>query len=333
MNGERVTRLHDAIRTHRSARTRIHHAHLLHHGARGLLHVGHRHAVVARSGAALLVEVVHHRGLAVEEVVAMATVVIGIGIDAVKAVDWAEGVVVVAQPPLKAHAHAGAAMTKATVRTIVRIRRQRRPADMVPTVTPTHPGRSPIRPRHPHPAITVVVHPAAVVKRHPTPGIIGQPIPTVIRVDPAPGRVIGTPAAIADGNRRPPAKSVSRHVHPSAVWIQHLGVLHGLRGRGDHRRLLNDHRLLHDHGGGLRDDDGIGGGNVGRDGVGIDHRGCRQRSGLVHANGAVRRMPQHRDNHDLRHTRITNGNHLFGIRGEWPGSILHIGEQDRLGHA
>ncbi|MDB6003153.1 MAG: hypothetical protein JWR15_140 [Prosthecobacter sp.] len=94
------------------------------------------------------------------------------------------------------------------------LRRQRRPAHAIPTLTPCDPRRRPFTARHPHPAVARKIHPAAIM--------IGGPAKNLVRL-PRPAERGPHPAAIhirppaRDGDRGPPAVAVAIHVKPAAI--------------------------------------------------------------------------------------------------------------------
>ena len=93
-------------------------------------------------------------------------------------------------------------------------RRQGRPTDPVVRLVEAHPGRAPLRVRHPHPSEVPVVVPAAVVVSRPAPRIVGDEGPTVVGVDPASVVVRAPPVVDVPGA---PHITVVRVVVPVAV--------------------------------------------------------------------------------------------------------------------
>ena len=83
----------------------------------------------------------------------------------------------------------------------LRLRRQRRPCQIVVRLAPRYPGRRPAIARHPEPADAVGKAPSPIMIGRPAMGLVGGPGPAAIRIDPASARV-GTPAAI-DAGRDP----------------------------------------------------------------------------------------------------------------------------------
>ena len=65
-----------------------------------------------------------------------------------------------------------------------RLRRQRRPADVVITAPPRNPGRTPFISRHPAPAYFIELNPTAVVVGDSTEILVAYPGPSGIRVAP-----------------------------------------------------------------------------------------------------------------------------------------------------
>ena len=126
---------------------------------------------------------------------------------------------------------------------------QRRPAAIVPAVSPAHPGRSPHVARRPAPAPVRMTEPPAVVERRPAPGVTRHPVPPAIGIEPPPAVAIGPPGGIDHDHRRLPAKAVAVHINPRAIRreriVEHrviagcrcdVGLCRVLRLRGHFRR-------------------------------------------------------------------------------------------------
>lgn len=95
----------------------------------------------------------------------------------------------------------------------------RRPTNVVVTIAPSHPCRSPIRSRNPYPADARFVVPGAIMVTGPRPRFIALPIPTGVRPFPRANRV-RLPIGCHLGGT--PATAVGSHVHPGAIRTEWL---------------------------------------------------------------------------------------------------------------
>lgn len=95
------------------------------------------------------------------------------------------------------------------------VRRQRCPPDIIRTITPRHPRRSPHISRHPDPPVSVNPGPRAIVKRDPAPLIVRHPGIAVLRVGPISIVSVGLPVwANAGRIPNPPMRAVK---DPTAI--------------------------------------------------------------------------------------------------------------------
>src|SRR5690348_2330513 len=123
-----------------------------------------------------------------------------------------------AETEIKAHGEAIKGPSHAGRET--RTRRQRRPAAETRRIPPADPRRSPDVIGAPHPAETGRLAPPAIMERRPTPRVIRIPIPALIRPKPVPVVAVRLPRRIHHHDRRLPAPTVGRHVHPGSVRRQ-----------------------------------------------------------------------------------------------------------------
>lgn len=86
------------------------------------------------------------------------------------------------------------------------------PADIVVSVIPMNPGRSPGAGGNPVPAQTEAPVPASVVIDAPAPGLVGNPGPAADRIPGPPPVIVGPPIGV--GSRRDPNVSVGLLVEP-----------------------------------------------------------------------------------------------------------------------
>jgi hypothetical protein len=90
----------------------------------------------------------------------------------------------------------------------------RGPSDIVRRVTPNNPGRSPLGPRHPHPAVLRIHNPLTIMVTSPSPRVIAHPVPTRIRPFPMPHCI--RPPSYRHLCRVPTAP-VLTHLNPGAI--------------------------------------------------------------------------------------------------------------------
>ena len=111
----------------------------------------------------------------------------------------------------------------------------RRPAIIVVAVAPADPGRRPVVPRDPHPAIAITEEPTAVVKGRPAPGIIGIPGPALIGIDPM---AIGGIRFKIGRNIRHPDITIVGIFYPLPIGAQLIikGLIRNIVGIGGRRR-------------------------------------------------------------------------------------------------
>ena len=100
-------------------------------------------------------------------------------------------------------------------RTNFDVRPDRRPAIVPAIFSPGYPGRCPVIPGNPHPAVTVIIKPITIVERSPTPVIIRNPGPSIRRKHPVSRASIRTKSR-ADGSRYPHI-SVLIIIHPRSI--------------------------------------------------------------------------------------------------------------------
>lgn len=103
-----------------------------------------------------------------------------------------------------------------------RLRRQRRPADVIVALSPGNPGRRPFITRHPNPADAAQPRPASVVIGGPTKPLFGNPGPAGIGVNPAPV-CVRSPVSRSFCFAGLPDVAVITRLKPRAVWIK-LGI-------------------------------------------------------------------------------------------------------------
>src|SRR4029453_5089118 len=121
----------------------------------------------------------------------------------------------------------------------LRLRWQRRPADIIVPLAPRDPGGPPMFPWYPDPADSAEANPAAVVIGRPAELFVGNPGPTGIGVNPV-AVGVGPPVAQLGGLTRLENVTVIACLHPVAVRLQFaikrgIGAVLGVRRDGARR--------------------------------------------------------------------------------------------------